>query len=329
LECAAQSSYAYWLLQHQGEHEVPPPTADQRRRMALREARRHVCKAGYIKAQKNLPNTLQFRSVLEPIHHIRAAAWSSNTDSNSTTVLTNGGDGGTPCTTGSSSNIVYENDLEKVAIEQCRARIERDLKHQLGVVRGQDIEGHAVLIYYSRATAAIDDDSFVWSLLYLMERALATTEYTSMGRLEKISVVLDFGNFAASLAPSWNAMQRATTSLQYYYPERLKRLIIIDPPFWMRTTYNMLKPFLDPETKLKFIMVSGDQQKIECLKQVIPESHAMPFMLPGGMLTDPVDGSKFFNEVPFHCLYDHDKESNNPAVSNLESNGDSKTTVLS
>jgi hypothetical protein len=134
-----------------------------------------------------------------------------------------------------------------------------------------------------------------------MERAIATSEFLSKGGEEKIVVVLDFATFYSSLAPPLASLKALASILQNCYSERLKRLIILDPPFWMRTMYGLLKPFLDPVTKAKFVVASGEKKKISIVKEVVNVEQAMPFLLPDGMLVDEVDMERFLRETKF-CL---------------------------
>ena len=73
---------------------------------------------------------------------------------------------------------------------------------------------------------------------------------------------------------------------------------------WMRLMYALIKPFLDPETRQKFKLASGDKVKHKILQNLIDIDQAMPFMLPGGKLAKPVDIDHYTMQVPFHCLYD-------------------------
>ena len=85
----------------------------------------------------------------------------------------------------------------------------------------------------------------------MMERAIACTEFISAGAEEKITVMFELYTFKSSLAPTWGAIKQMASILQNCYSERLKGLIIIDPPLWARTMYGLLKPFLDPGEKDK------------------------------------------------------------------------------
>ena len=142
--------------------------------------------------------------------------------------------------------------------------------------------------------------------IYLMERAIAATEFVSKGVQEKIVVVLDFGSFKASLSPPMSAVKAIASILQTKYSERLKGMIIIDPPLWMRTAYGVIKPFLDPTTKAKFLIASGDKKKLEAVSGYVEPAQAMPWLLPSGKLGTEVDLEHFLKTVPFHCLYDYE-----------------------
>jgi hypothetical protein len=149
----------------------------------------------------------------------------------------------------------------------------------------------------------VDDEAFVLSVLYLMERAIASTEYFTLGKEEKIIVVLDFGQFSSSLSPPLSAVKKVAKILQYRYTERLFKMIIIDPPFWMRATYSVIKPFLDPVTTAKFILAAGDRAKHDAVSILIDDDQAMAFMLPKGKLSNEVDMDHFVCHTPFQLGY--------------------------
>ena len=171
-------------------------------------------------------------------------------------------------------------------------------------MRGTDREGRTLLIGLSRLVAGTDDEEFLTTQVYLMERAIAAAEFTTKGAQEKVVVVLNFGEFSATLAPSWDATKTLASVLQKHYPERLHKLVVIDPPFWMRTSYCLLSPFLKAETMEKFILAWGDDME-QILGRYFDEDQAMPFMLLNGKLLMPVDMHRFQRAVPFCHCYDH------------------------
>jgi hypothetical protein len=200
--------------------------------------------------------------------------------------------------------IKFESDEESEQAEKFRSLIVPDIEKQSSFVRGKDKEGLAIMTIKARTEIASEDEAFITTQIYVMERALATTEASSLGKKEKIMVVLDFGDFTSSKAPALYAIKALASILQHCYSERLRRLLIIDPPFWMRTMYGLLKPFLEADTSQKFVMISGDSEKTTIFSEFIDDDQAMPFMLPSGNLTESVDLERFLEVVPFHCLYD-------------------------
>jgi hypothetical protein len=199
---------------------------------------------------------------------------------------------------------VLDNEADEEAVQKLRSQIVDDVNKQPAFVRGTDKSGRALLLLRDRTAKVTIDEEFIVTQIFIMERAIAATEYASRGVEEKILVVLDFGSFKSSLAPPLSAVKAVASILQSKYSERLKNLIVIDPPFWMRTMYGMIKPFLDPTTKAKFIVASGDKKKQEVIAELVDPAQAMPWMLPSGKLVEEVDLEHYVQVVPFHCLYD-------------------------
>ena len=280
LEILAQTSYAYWLASLSQHH---PPTANQRERMALREVRRQSRKSADddLKVLQETKETAKHRK--ERRYDLIRACYMDT------------------------SAMMFESDVEKTEYEKdlakIRAAVDSDLKKQAAFVRGTDKEGRALLVGRSRVVAGTNDSEFLTTQLYLIERALAATEFNSKGKEEKIVVVFDFSEFYASLSPSWESVKSLAHILGNFFPERLIRFVVTDPPFWMRTSYNLLAPFIDPITLEKYILVAGDQSK-QILRKYIDAEQAMPFMIPEGKLSETVDLMIFRELVPFFCCYD-------------------------
>lgn len=270
IDIAAESSYAYWLATLSDQ----PPKEAEREKMALREMRRHLIKSTYEKAVPLVQETVKLRSERR-IDLVRSCFM---------------------------SNIEYDSEDDQKLAEQIRAMIDEDIKKQICVVRGHDKENLAILTIFARTVKGDNEDAFLYLILYAMERATAITEFLSMGINEKLMVVLDFGSFKASLAPP--GTKGVALVLQHNYPERLRRLVILDPPLWMRTLYGIISPFLDPVTKKKFQVCSGERQKRKVMAEFVEPEQAMPFMIAGGNLVGDVKVDHFTQQVPFHLLYD-------------------------
>ncbi len=192
--------------------------------------------------------------------------------------------------------------------EQLRALFRKyvtlELEKQIMVVRGKDRSNRAIVIKMPRVSSDMNVEAYVVAHIYLAERAIAATEYLSRGKEEKVVAVFDFGNYSSRNSPSIVAIRRLLSALQQNYPERLKYLVVVDPPMWMRGLVNIIYPFLATDTKEKICLVSGETQRRKTLNELIEPEQAMPFMLPDGKLEAPIDINHFLNHVPFYGLYD-------------------------
>lgn len=276
LETAAETSYAYWYhVRHCHDDKRDEEQIQKyRRAAAVREANRHLEGETFEDAVDLLKRTIDFHK--------------------------------------SHQTSLYRQLLSDESSDR-RMRIQDELcTSQLFCVRGRDREDRAVIFGYPRKAAKndgnVDDEvaSFVDTIVYTMIRAIACSEFGSGGHQEKIVAVLDT---RGSSAPSIRTCKEGVGVLQKHFPGRLKNLIFLNPPFLLMTLYNMVKPFLDPVTKAKFIIVKSDKAKIAEISKLIDVSQAMPTMLPGGLLTSDVDPERYLYDVPFHRLYDEHNRS--------------------
>ncbi|GKY93174.1 hypothetical protein MPSEU_000285400 [Mayamaea pseudoterrestris] len=272
VEFAAQSSTAYWLATLSDK----PPTDEERHRMALREARRY----------------LSYHEVKE---EMLKKACDSRKDRRIDLMRSCFMEG-----------VEYENDEDSKEAERIRDTILNELKRQPVYARGTDKEGRAILIVGSRTEGVENDEDFIMTQLYNVERAIAASEYTSNGLQEMICVVFDFADLKHSMAPSISLVKDLVGELEACYCDRLDTLFIVDPPFWMRTIWGAVKPFLHPDTQKKIIMAKGDKEKSATVGELVEEDQAMPFLLPEGELSEEVSVERFTKDIPFYCLYEED-----------------------
>jgi hypothetical protein len=127
--------------------------------------------------------------------------------------------------------IDFDSDKEAYEAEQMRHVVLRELKKQPAFVRGADKHGRAIAIIRPRFEVVERDEDFVLAQIYNVERAIAASEYGSAGEQEMICVVFDFASFNHKLAPSVGAVKELVSILESAYSDRLKMLIITDPPF--------------------------------------------------------------------------------------------------
>lgn len=306
-EVAARTSYAYWVYtvgkgaenneccsqgnnfngkQHastevsHGNSTTNHARRQMRQRMAMREARRHLVGEGgkYEKGLVSLQKTIEFRK-----------QW--NIDLVRSCSLTH-------------TNVSAEGDDARQKRLHYFELLKKDLSNQLMVVRGHDVENRAVLIKMGRESSETDPQAYTLAQIYMAERALACTEVRTRGKQEKITVVFDFENYSSANSPPKTVILSTVKALQGNYPERLAKLIILDPPLWMRGVYALVYPFLATETRAKVVLTSGSAQKEQHLSPLIDVSQASPLLLPDGKLKPEVDLHRMLHDVPFHALYD-------------------------
>jgi len=341
-EAAARTSYAYWLRSTttaaaaataaESAEPSSDPAADPRDdpscpsdrfRMAMREARRHYVgeNRDYDKASHNFKRTVRFRIEMR-LDDLRTCG-------------ANSGSGGS--STGDDNNERAPAEDGSIVDRYCEL-LRLDLRRQPMAIRGHDRDYRALLIKMGRTagpsssnrggTDGDDDDlsasstssteslspsdrelAYTLAQLYVVERASACAEYVSRGHQEELVAVFDFATYSSANSPPIKTIIHAATLLQHHYPERLKALVILDAPFWMRAVYFAVQPFLSDRTKKKIVMVSGTEAKAEVfqgeLVHVEPE-HATPLMMPDGKLRTVIDPDRFLDEVPFHAPYDDD-----------------------
>lgn len=223
-------SYAYWIVQSNAKDKLP---RNAQKLSALKEIRRHYVGEGrsYSSALAAIREALEYRRT-HRINDVRSCF----------------------------------SDAENIESEGCdlsqkyKRFILDDLERQAMVVRGADDKGR-VIVYkpprMSSGTTAEDDEAFILTQIYTAERAIATNEFTSRGKEEKLTVVFSFQDYSRKNSPPTSVIIRLLKLLQRCYPERLQVLIIANPPFWIRGVYNLAYPFLSTETVEKLRLPSG------------------------------------------------------------------------
>jgi CRAL/TRIO domain len=193
-----------------------------------------------------------------------------------------------------------EEDLKNKLREY--VELELNLKQPF-FVRGKDRDNRAIIVKRGRVSPETLHEAYENNHFYIAERAIATTEFLSRGKNEKILVIMDFEGYSSSNAPPLWTQKETIGLLIAHYPERLAAGIVSEPAFWMRAIYNVVYPLLSEDTCKKIQMLYG-QGKHDALRQLIDPEQAMPFMMPEGQLTAPVEPHIFLNHAPFYCHYD-------------------------
>jgi hypothetical protein len=278
LDVAAQCSYAYWVTSIRSPETL---TDEIRFATAMREANRHL------DGVPDFEDSLRFLKATIQFH------LEKQTSIYRTCML---------------EDFEYDDSDDSILASKRRSRITDQMNIQTIVVRGHDKDKNGIILALPRKQSSGDDiDGFLDFLMYTIERVAASTEAVSKGHSDRLVAIVDAKN---SSAPSAKASMAAINILQSHYPGRLTNLVILDPPYFLVALYNVVKPFLDPDTRSKFLVVKGAKQRESSLSVLLDASQATPNLLQNGKLGPTVDGQRFLNDVPFHCLYDNVPQEN-------------------
>ena len=148
-----------------------------------------------------------------------------------------------------------------------------------------------------------DIEAYMIAQLYIAERGCAATEFFTQGKQEALVAISDYANYNSANAPPFLSLRESMSKLQRIYPERLKRMIISDPPFWMRMLFNMLSPFLAEKTTDKILMISGKNEKKSIFSDVFDIENTLPLMTDNLTLSvDTVNIKSYVDQLMYETL---------------------------
>lgn len=142
-------------------------------------------------------------------------------------------------------------DYDREKVSDYETMIETELKRQGMSIRGYDKDYRPIAHREHRTTTESDAISYPLAMIYIAERAFACVEIMTKGREEKVVAAFDYSQYESALAPPMEIIKKSITMLQRNYPERARKLFILDPPFWMRTLFAIVSLFLSVETREK------------------------------------------------------------------------------
>lgn len=190
--------------------------------------------------------------------------------------------------------------MESDEAAQFRDMITSDLSKQHMVVKAGVSGQQGVLLVGARTSMDIDEKGFLIATLYMLERAVAVTENLSRGLRSTVDVVVDASCFKSKYSPSRHTLKTLIRILQDHYPNRLNKLVFVDPPYWLSSLYRILTPFLDRRTQSKFLMArSSNSQRILSSVLLSPE-----YFNKTCEEKETVDAVQFVTVVPFHQTLD-------------------------
>jgi len=269
----ASVSYAYWMVRKNANIRLP---ADSQRISALKEIRRHYVGEGrnFASALAAIHGALEYRRTYR-IDIIRSCFYDSD-------------------------NLEHE-DAELA--KKYRVYILDDLEIQPMVVRGVDDQNRVIIYKHSRKTSGDGDGKgFIITQIYTAERAMATSEFSSRGKEERLSVVFNFQDYSRKNTPPTSAQMTMIRMLQRCYPERLGVLIIVSSPFWLRGLYNIIWALLSKATTEKLRLPSGQAAVDQEFHKIVSTNKELEVMLTNGEISS-VDFSNY-TQHPFYSPFE-------------------------
>jgi hypothetical protein len=180
-----------------------------------------------------------------------------------------------------------------------------DMGQQFHVLRGHDKYKQSVVIKYPRTKGDTTQESYVTAQLYMAERSVAATEFSSRSLRERSVAVYNYVGFDRSKSPAFPMQVAAATQLQTMYPERLETLVFVEPPFWLKGILQLLSPFLSDTITKRILWATGrDEREATFGKLLDNDDDATILFRKNGKLTSPVSLDHFLIDVPFFAVYD-------------------------
>jgi len=208
------------------------------------------------------------------------------------------------------TNLKHEKDGSFITMEELKDMILDELTNkQEMVVRGHSKEHSAILYKHTRTarTEETNPQAYLYANIYIAERGLAVNEFLSLGKQEKLLVIFNFRQYNSANSPPHHLHDIMTKMMSRTYPERLAKLILMEPSLWLRVGYKLVYPFLarDTRDKIAFLPnVQSEQRKRAVFGHLVDPEQATQHLLHDGKLTSPLDAKHFVMNVPFHQLYD-------------------------
>ncbi|KAF0906176.1 hypothetical protein E2562_009197 [Oryza meyeriana var. granulata] len=144
-------------------------------------------------------------------------------------------------------------------------------------MQGYDRQGRPLVYLFGARhfPARRDLDEFKRYVVYVLDRTCARLAVAGSGNggghQEKFAAVADLQGWGYYANCDIRAYVAALEIMQNYYPERLGRVFLIHVPYVFMTAWKIVYPFIDDNTKKKFVFVA-DKDLHATLREAIDDS---------------------------------------------------------
>lgn len=291
LEVAGRSSYKYLMMAILSEDEEqesdPIALKEMREKVAVSMARRHLTasKGNSEKALKQMKGAIAFRTEMN-MDGIRLCY---NSDL-------------------MASKLFKDDDKIQKEWNALREGLDNQMKTPIWVVRSRDKNNRAPIFCEIRKKKdrIFHPVEYLRIHAYMLERSLACAERLSVDENVEHPIIIFtyWADFLLGDATPLSLCRKLLNMMSNCYPERLYKFYIIDAPYIFSAFWKLVKPFIDPVTKQKFIFIKGEEQRREEFSNILDPDQAVSFTLPEGKLPESFDVKKFMYDIPFDYCYD-------------------------
>jgi hypothetical protein len=124
-----------------------------------------------------------------------------------------------------------------------------------------DRHGRPMLLLDSSAENTKDADKQILHLEWQMERIMRRMESSPNNEVEKNVVFINLENFSIWNSPSMKNTKRTVDLFSKYFCERMGHGICWQPPFYFSVFLRSVKPFVDPVTYGKVVIIKGPYEE--------------------------------------------------------------------
>jgi len=124
-------------------------------------------------------------------------------------------------------------------------------------VSGTDRYGRPVMVLDNARENSTDANELMEFLAFNMELCQRTALLAGKGA-DKIMLFLHMTEFSMFNQPPMSVTKETIMVMSTAFPESLGTAVIYNPPVYFTTFWNLVTPFIDPNTKAKVIFMRGD-----------------------------------------------------------------------
>lgn len=163
--------------------------------------------------------------------------------------------------------------------------VRTELSREMASLGGVDRSGRPVLLAFpaKHFSANRDMAGFKRYIVYLLDSICAKIP---RGRQEKFLCIVDLKGWGYANCDV-RAYIAAIEIMQSYYPERLGKALMIHVPYLFMKAWKMVQPFIDANTKDKFVFVD-DKSLEETLRREMDDGQ-LPEMYGGKLAIVPLE----------------------------------------